>query len=155
MITFYKPGLRDLWFKQQMLADPDTMSYNRAWGGTISFPEKKWESWFNRWITNHENKRFYRYVTENGVFIGEAAYHLEEENRRFLADVIIHAPHRGKGYGRAALLLLCETARQNGIPVIYDEIAIDNPAIGLFLRCGFTEESRTGKSVLLKKDLTE
>ena len=84
-----------------------------------------------------------------------AAYHLEEENRRFLADVIVHAPHRGKGYGRAALLLLCETARQNGIPVIYDEIAIDNPAIGLFLRCGFTEESKTGESVLLKKDLTE
>ena len=38
MITCYIPKIEDLWFKETMLADPDTMSYNRAWGGTISFP---------------------------------------------------------------------------------------------------------------------
>lgn len=40
MITCYIPKIEDLWFKETMLADPDTMSYNHAWGGTISFPKE-------------------------------------------------------------------------------------------------------------------
>ena len=39
MITTYKPTLQDLWFRQQFMADEATMSYNAAWGGTISFPD--------------------------------------------------------------------------------------------------------------------
>ncbi len=42
MITTYKPALKDLWFRQQFMADEATMSYNAAWGGTISFPESAW-----------------------------------------------------------------------------------------------------------------
>lgn len=37
-VYFYKPKLEDLWFREAMMADPDTMSYNSAWGGTIPFP---------------------------------------------------------------------------------------------------------------------
>ena len=43
MITPWKPEIKDLWFRQALLADPETMAYNRAWGGTIPFPEEKWE----------------------------------------------------------------------------------------------------------------
>ncbi len=39
MLVLYEPGLGDLWFRQKMLADEKTMSYNRAWGGAISWPE--------------------------------------------------------------------------------------------------------------------
>ena len=35
MISLYKPKLEDLWFRQKFMADPETMSYNDAWGGTI------------------------------------------------------------------------------------------------------------------------
>lgn len=42
-IELYRPSLEDLWFKQALLADPDTMSYNRAWGGTVEFPRELWE----------------------------------------------------------------------------------------------------------------
>ena len=31
-ITLYTPSLEDLWFRQKMMADEETMSYNHAWG---------------------------------------------------------------------------------------------------------------------------
>ena len=42
MLTLYEPRYEDLWFRQMMLADEETMAYNRAWGGTIPWPEEKW-----------------------------------------------------------------------------------------------------------------
>lgn len=93
MITSYIPKIEDLWFKETMLADPDTMSYNHAWGGTISFPEEKWQTWYEHWIKNPENKRYYRYLKDDsGCFIGEIAYHYDEELDIYLANVIVHAP---------------------------------------------------------------
>ena len=35
MLALYEPKYEDLWFRQIMLADEDTMAYHRAWGGTI------------------------------------------------------------------------------------------------------------------------
>ena len=46
-----------------------------------------------------------------------------------------------------------DAAAKNGVDVLYDDIAIDNPAVSLFLRCGFTEEFRTDSIVMLKKEL--
>lgn len=42
MVRIYIPKCEDLWFREKLLSDPDTMSYNKAWGGTIDFPEPKW-----------------------------------------------------------------------------------------------------------------
>ena len=42
-IVFFKPQVEDLWFRQALLADPATMSYNDAWGGTIDFSRDRWE----------------------------------------------------------------------------------------------------------------
>jgi len=67
--------------------------------------------------------------------------------------VVIHAPFRGKGYGRQGLRLLCEAAKKNGITELYDDIAIDNAALALFLQGGFAEVLRTGEYVLVKKEL--
>ena len=153
-VSFYKPSLDDLWFRREMLEDPETMSYNRAWGGTIPFPRDKWEKWYEIWVKNPE-KRFYRYITvsENGHFVGEAAYHYEEARGIYLADIIISAKCRGRGYGKAGLERLCEAAWQAGIPELYDDIAADNPGTALFLRCGFREVSRREGIILLKREL--
>ena len=155
MLTLYKPSIDDLWFRQQMLEDPDTMAYNRAWGGTISFPKEKWKSWHDRWLCGPEGKRFYRYLKddETGSFVGEIAYHWDEEEGICLADVIVFASCRGQGYGREGLRLLCESARKNGIDVLYDDIAKDNPAIRLFLSEGFEIEAEKEMTFLLKKKL--
>lgn len=153
-MTLHTPTLDDLWFKEALLADPETMSYNHAYGSTISLPREKWAAWYDRWISHHEGKRFYRYLMrEDGTFVGEIAYRLDEERGIYIADVIVHAKYRGRGYGRIGLELLCQDAKSGGVTVLYDDIAIDNPAVTLFLRCGFTEEYRTDEIIMLKKQL--
>ena len=161
MLTLYTPGYDDLWFRQAMLADEETMSYNHAWGGTIPFPEDRWKDWYGRWVARDaqdedEEKRFYRYLrNEDGAFVGEIAYHTDSESgcRMCLADVLIFAPYRGKGYGGQALELLCSAAKENGFAELYDDIAADNPAASLFLRHGFTVDHRTDDKIYLKKTL--
>ena len=90
---------------------------------------------------------------ESRSFVGEAAYHYYEGLKLYLADVIISARSRRKGYGKAGLQLLCEAAKKAKIPELYDSIAIDNPGISLFLQCGFQEEYRTSEIIMLKKSL--
>ena len=153
MVELYKPKVEDLWFREKLLSDADTMSYNHAWGGTIPFPKEKWESWYDRWVRGHDHRHFYRYIHENGTFLGEAAYHFDEKRQIYLADVIVYAPYRGRGYGRQALLCLCHSARCSGVHTLFDDIATDNPSIALFMKCGFTEVMRSGEYILVKKEL--
>ena len=104
----------------------------------------------NYWIACHEDKRYYRYLkNEDGQFVGEIAYHYDAETQHEIADVIIYSKYRRKGYGSEALDLLCFVAKNNGISVLYDDIAIDNPAITLFLKHGFVEEYRTEEKIIL------
>ena len=154
LIMLYTPSLEDLWFRQKMMADMETMSYNRAWGGTIPFPKEEWLGWYDFWIVNHEGKRYYRYLKDNaGHFIGEIAYHYDSDRKLYLADIIVYAPYRKKGYGGIGLDLLCNAAKQNGVKLLYDDLAIDNPAITMFLKNGFMEEYRTHEIIMLKKEL--
>lgn len=153
MVELYKPNVEDLWFKEQMMSDEPTMSYNYAYGGTIAFPKEKWESWYNRWIINCENKRFYRYIKDNNAYVGEVAYYFDDDRQMYITDEIIYSPYRGKGYGHKALLLLCEIAKSNEIHELYDDIAIDNTSVALFFKCGFKEVLRTDEYILVKKEL--
>lgn len=154
MLTLYKPEYEDLWFRQMMLADEDTMSYNHAWGGAIDFPEERWRSWYDFWVERPEGKRYYRYLkNEHGDFVGEIAYHYDSDMRGYAADVIIYSKWRGRGYGARGLELLCDAAKANGTAELYDDIAIDNPAVRLFVKKGFVEEYRTQEKILLKKAL--
>ena len=151
-VSFYKPQMEDLWFRQAMMVDPETMSYNNAWGGTIPFPRENWAEWYDNWVLNPKD-RFYRYITtgENRLFVGETAWHYDEELKIHLADIIIFAKYRRQGYGKAGLEMLCEAVQKEKIPALYDNIAIDNPGINLFLQCGFQEEYRTHEIIMLKK----
>lgn len=153
-VSFYKPQLEELWFRESLMADPETMSYNDAWGGTIPFPREKWAGWYESWVKN-PRKCFYRYITsgKSRSFVGEAAYHYDDDLQLYLADVIISARCRRQGYGKAGLELLCDAARNAGITELYDNIAIDNPGITLFLQCGFHEEYRTEEIIMLQKRL--
>ena len=155
MLELYEPRREELWFRQRLLSDEETMSYNHAWGGTIPFPEEDWDEWYEHWLVRHENRRFYRYLRlrKTGGFVGEVAFHFDGEKRLWLADVIVFSPFRGRGYGTEGLRLLCEAAREAGVGVLYDDIAADNKAISLFLRAGFVEEYRTDQIIMLKKDL--
>ena len=154
MLVLYRPEPEDLGFRQMMLVDEDTMSYNHAWGGTIPWPREQWADWYEAWVVHPEGKRYYRYLKDgDGRFVGEIAWHHDDGTGHDIADVIIHAPYRGKGYGGEALELLCAAAKENGVAALYDDIAADNPAIGLFLRHGFAEESRTEEKIILRRVL--
>ena len=41
MLKVVKPELEDLWFRESMMADIETMSYNDAWGRNNSFSERR------------------------------------------------------------------------------------------------------------------
>ena len=151
-VSLYKPHIEDLWFREAMLADPETMRYNEPWGGTIPFPREAWAEWYDGWVARPD-RCFYRYIAtgRSRLFVGEAAWHYDGERDMYLADVLVFAKNRRQGYGTAGLELLCAAARKAGIPELYDDIAAGSPGITMFLRCGFSEESRTGESILLKK----
>ncbi len=152
MIKLYKPKLNELWYRKALLIDFDTMSFNHAYGGTIEFSESDWRDWYSYWVEG--NDRFYRYiVNEAGEFVGEAAYHLDCETNRCIISIIISAKFRNQGYGSEALDKLCSEAKERGISEVYDDIAIDNPSINLFLKHGFIEVDRNTEIVLLKKVL--
>ena len=153
MPEFVIPSLEDLWFRERLMADEETMSYNHAWGGTIPFPREDWQDWYEYWVKDPEGQRYYRYLKDGDTFVGEAAYHYDPEYHGFVADIIIYSPYRGRGYGSQGLAMLCEAAKENGLTALYDDIAIDNPAISMFLKQGFGEVYRTEEKIVLKKDL--
>lgn len=133
MINIYKPKYDELIFREKLLNDKDTMAYNDAWGGVISFPKEKWQDWYDYWIINTDGLRYYAYViNENNEFIGEIAYHYNNDYESYIANVIIHSRYRKRGYGSEALKMLCEIAKENGIKELFDDIAIDNPGITIF-----------------------
>lgn len=115
--------------------------------------EERWEDWYTKWMGGNKNY-FYRYLAEeNGTFVGEAAYHYDDVRGIILCDVIVHAKYRGRGYGKQGLCLLCDAARANGLTELYDDIAVDNPAIKLFLNSGFLVERETEENITVKRIL--
>jgi hypothetical protein len=86
MIDLYKPKVDELWFRESLMADEATMSYNRAWGGTIPFPREKWQQWYQRWLEEAELLRYYRYLydTDSKSFVGEIAYHYDEQRKIYI-----------------------------------------------------------------------
>ena len=152
MLNVVKPELEDLWFRESMMADIETMSYNDAWGGTIPFPKEDWEEWYTLWVRNPGQERYYRYLKDdvNKVFVGEISYHLDKLRNIYLCDVIIKAEFRRQGFGTQGIQLLCETAKANGVNALYDDIAADNPSTYLFLKNGFSIEFQNDEIVMVK-----
>ena len=83
-IELYVPKPEDLWFRQSLLGDSATMSYNKGYElgfpgyhndtGCIDFPVEAHSGWYARWI-GAEPQRFYAYLreTETGEFLGEVS----------------------------------------------------------------------------------
>lgn len=154
MLELVKPSLEELSFRRKLLADEPTMTYNQKWGGVIDFSRDRWEGWYGKWVEGAKD-HLYRYLfsPEENAFVGEVAYHYDEEYKGYICDVIIKYCFRGRGYGKQALALLLGEAKKNGIDVVYDNIARDNPAIKLFTNAGFVEVWRNEDFIMLEKHL--
>ena len=152
MLKVVKPELEDLWFRESMMADIETMSYNDAWGGTIPFPKEDWDEWYTLWVRNSGHDRYYRYLKDNAnkVFVGEISYHFDKLRNIYICDVIIKAEFRKQGFGTQGIQLLCEAAKANGVKALYDDIAADNPSTHLFLKNGFSIEFQNDEILMVK-----
>lgn len=155
MLILHEPSMEELSFRQDLLADEATMSYNHAYGGCIDFSREKWEKWYEKWLKSDNKQYYYRYLydVELKIFVGECAFRFDAGESCWYCDVIVRANYRGKGYGKEGLQLLCDAAKTYGLTELYDNIAIDNPSVNLFLRCGFMEVSRNEETILIKKIL--
>lgn len=59
-ITLYVPQMDELWFRKQLLEDPETMRYNKGYelaspyyhkdSGCIDFPKDSWYAWSKRFL---------------------------------------------------------------------------------------------------------
>lgn len=134
-----------------MMEDEATMAYNHAYGGTIAFPKDKWEEWYKRYM--FDDSKFYSYIMDGDNFVGTMSYRYDERDKIYKISILIHAKYRGKGYGDFALKSLCKIAKENGVKELYDDIAIDNSSINLFLKNGFVEDFRTDEFIMVKKVL--
>lgn len=120
-LELYIPKLEDLWFRQKMLSDPETMSYNANWDvnytgyhrdtGCIDFPESEWAECY-AYLTGNEPKQFYAYIkrSSDGVWIGDVNFHYTPEQDWWDMGIVIYAPFRGKGYAAPALRLMLKHA---------------------------------------------
>lgn len=149
-LSLHVPKHDELWYRQIMLSDSATMSYNAGYDlnldgyhretGCIDFPLEKWSGWYSRFI-GCEPKRFYAYLVrkDDGAFIGEVVLRQKNESGRYEMGVVIEACHRGNGYSAEAMGLLLNVAfnRLNATVVCNDFERSRAAALKLHLNAGF------------------
>ncbi|MBQ8086999.1 MAG: GNAT family N-acetyltransferase [Clostridia bacterium] len=151
-LRLHTPSLREMEYRQGLLRQPETMSYNAgqpydapgydAATGCIDFPIGDWRYWRDVWLWR-EPSRYSAYLqsVETGQFLGEACYYYDMEADMTGVGIIVEHRHRGRGVGTEGLRLL--TAHAFESPDI-DALFVDLPqgrenAIRMFLTAGYRE----------------
>ncbi len=146
-ISLYVPKLDDYWYEEKIQRDPLSMSYNAGYDvgydgyhydtGCIDFPKEKWSDTFHKRQQEH---RYFAYIQDHDIheFVGYVNYHYNQQDDRFECGIVIESSYRGFGYAKEALLLLCKTAKENGVQELYDNFEIDRGnTLHLFQSIGF------------------
>lgn len=151
-IELVVPELKEYSYEQKLLSDSNTMSYNAGYDvsydgyhydtGCIDFPKIKWEK---DYIKRQEKDRFFAYIKDNRIneYVGYVNYQYNKNDNRYECGIVIESKHRGKGYSKTGLKILCEEAFKNGIDVLYDNFEKDRDnTLKVFESVGFkiTEE---------------
>ena len=132
-LRLYIPRQEDGWFYVRMLTDPATMAYNAPWfppDGCIPNAAEEWDDLCVNWI-GREPTRFYAYLQRksDGTFVGDVNYHLNAQATQYDMGIVIYAPERGNGYGKAGLRLLADKAlRVDGVPALHNDFETDRDA---------------------------
>lgn len=146
------PGFQELWYRQKLLKDPETMSYNKGYDiafngyeketGCIAFPEQEWADWYACFV-GKEPQRFYAYIVReaDGTFMGEVNVRKDEAAFWYEMGIVLEAKYRGKGYGAEALRLLLKHAFEDmnadAVHNVFEAERIS--AVGTHLSAGFTK----------------
>lgn len=157
-IKLHVPEYSELWYRRQLLSDPDTMSYNKGCSisfegydkttGCIDFPENKWQEWYRQWTSLTD--RFYAYIVLNDKFIGEVNLRRDTGSDpyedKYDMGIVIEHPYRGNGYAHTAMALLLEEAFEEvGAASVCNEFeSFRTAALRLHLNAGFSVDSDDG-----------
>ena len=146
-ISLYIPKIEDYWYEEKVQSDPLSMNYNAGYDvsyygyhydtGCIDFPKEKWKETYNKRISDN---KYFAYIKDNDLneFVGYANYHYNKNDKRYECGILIDSQHRGKGYSKDALKLLCDEAKSNGIIELYDNFEIDRyNTLSVFEQVGF------------------
>jgi len=163
-LTYSVPKLEDLWFREELMLDEETMSYNIGYPafkgyntltGTIEFPKENWQSWYATWVAQPE-LRFYAYLQRKSdkKFVGEINYHYSPTEKVAMIGIIIKAEFRGHGYAKEGLKLLCQIAKEHGLSELANEFPKERAsALNLHKALGFVEVAGRGEDCFLIKEL--
>lgn len=115
------PSFEELDYRHSILAQPNTMSYNRGYQlgidnynnetGCIDFKKESWKGWYSWWISN-EPERYYAYLTliKSNNFIGEVSLHYDKSSNSHFIGIVIEEKYRENGYCSEGLIKLAEKA---------------------------------------------
>lgn len=161
-ISLHIPAYEEFWYRQKLMEDPATMSYNRGYDldfagydretGCIAFPETEWRASYD-WLIGQEPQRFYAYVMrEDGLFLGEVNLHRNGNEPWYEMGIVLEAAHRGRGYGRPALeLLLHHAFSVLKADAVRNSFEVERTAaMKIHLAAGFREISRENGIVWLE-----
>lgn len=154
-ISLYIPDEDELEYRQFLIADEETMLYNKGFGddggSTYRQSPERLAVWYKRW--NNGSDSFYAYVKVQQAFVGEVSIHYDEESHRYIASIILQAEYRGKGYALEALRLLVEHGFYSmDLDALYDSFSVSRQdAEKLFAEAGF-ERIAEDWVELLKED---
>lgn len=156
-LKLHVPGIREMEYRQKLLAQPETMAYNRGQmidapgydvaTGCIDFPVGDWRYWRDVWLWR-EPSRYSAYLQEEatGEFVGEVCYFYDMEADAHGTGVLIESRHRGRGCGTEGLCLLAEHAFLSpDVDCLFAELpVVREDAIRMYLTAGFREERVEG-----------
>ncbi len=146
-IRLYIPKVEEYWYEEKVEKDPLSMHYNAGYDvdyfgyhydtGCIDFPEERWQEVYQK---RKKEKKYFAYIKDLtlGQFVGYVDYNYDSKEKKYYCGVLIEAKHRGKGYSKIALQLLCQEAKKNGIRELYDNFEINRPfTLKIFESVGF------------------
>ena len=151
-LRLYLPQYHELSFREQLLSDPDTMSFNRLRDpaedyhpqtGCIDFPRGSWALWYGFWM-DREPENFYAYLADGSAPVGEVSWYYDGESYR--AGIILLAKYRKRGYCAPALELLARRAfEENGLPALSVTLSTAaTAAVKGFQKAGFQRVRKGG-----------
>ena len=154
-LSLHVPTYKELGYRQKIMQDPDTMSYNKGYDlnfdgydkstGCISFPKHEWADWYTYFI-GQEPRRFYAYIVResDGKFIGEVNVHMNADAGWYEMGIVLEAKYRSKGYAVAALRLLLQHAFEKmGAEAVHNEFEEErSAAVQTHLSAGFTRHRK-------------
>jgi predicted nucleotidyltransferase/GNAT superfamily N-acetyltransferase len=154
--------MNELSYREKLLSDPDTMSYNKGYAlsfhgynketGCITFPGCDWQAWFDHFI-GKEPECYYAYIVraEDDAFIGEVDLHKSNDSDWHEMGIVLEAKYRGRGYADEALKLLLKQAFESiGVKAVYNKFEdVREAAVKMHLSAGFTEYKKESGMVEL------